>query len=248
MVTNSAPAQKLDFRTASKQEIEAYFKSFATQKLDVYEALRTALTTKHPTRPTLPVTPKPIYKAPAQDMLPGWTFADVGGAMEGGQKAINVNSFDLYGGGEDIWARRDQFRFMHRRVMADFDMTVTLNSLADVNVYSKAGLMLRRSLEPDAACALISVFPSGEINAAIRSEAGAEMQGKETKKLGFPMRLRMTGEGSTIKLYWSKPGQDWTLLSTLDLPGSGGFAGAMALSHDNRQLVKVSYSDLNLRG
>ncbi|MEZ0324582.1 MAG: glycoside hydrolase family 5 protein [Fimbriimonas sp.] len=246
MVTNPKPAQIIDFRTASKTEIEEYFRSLATQPYEVYEELRTALTSKRPKLPTLPKLADPISKVPHQDRLAGWTASDIGDSLKGGLKVSN-SSFDLYGSGSDIWGRQDQFRYLHHSVSGDFELTATLQSLADVHGYAKAGLMARASLSPSSPCVLLSVFPSGELQLAVRGEEGQEMTGLgKGLKISFPMKLRMTFVKGIVDLHWARPGGDWQKFQTVAVGFTPGYAGVVALSHDNRQLVKASYSDLRL--
>jgi hypothetical protein len=247
MVTNKQPAQMIDFKTASKTDIETYFRSLATQPYEIYDELRTALTSKTPKLPTLPVIPDPITSVPYQDVLAPWTATDIGPAMKGGLRSTGAESFDLYGAGSDIWGRQDEFRFLNRPVPGDFELTATLNSLADVHSYAKAGLMARSSLSPTAAAVLISAFPSGELQVAVRPKDGDEMAGVGNgQTVTFPVRLRMVSKGGEISIDWAKPGAEWQTFRKVAIAFKPAYAGVVALSHDNRQLAKASYSEVKL--
>ena len=49
----------------------------------------------------------------------------------------------------------DQFRFVYQMLSGDVKITARLDSLTPAHLWSNAGLMIRSSLEPDAAHAAI---------------------------------------------------------------------------------------------
>ncbi len=247
MVANKLPAQMIDFKTAPKAEIERYFRSFATQPYEIYEELRAALTVKNLKLPPLPAIPTPLTKVPHEDAMPYWTATDIGGSLKGGLRLTGEGSFELYGGGSDIWARQDQFRFLHRPATEYFGLNTKLDSLTDVHSYAKAGLMARASLSPQAPTVLLSVFPSGELQLAVRDSQGGEMRGiGQGQKLVFPMRLRMTHNRGEVSLYWAKPEGEWQEYQRVKIGFAPAYAGVVALSHDNRQLARAAYSHVTL--
>ena len=244
MFTNEGPARSVDFENGSESDIEDYFKSFATQKLMPYEELRQDLTLEHPALKPLPKEETPRTVAPKDDVLPGWTSSDVGGALKGGLE-VHGTSFDLYGGGDDIWGSSDQFRFLHQAADGDFDLEVTLQAVEDTQGYTKAGLMVRSSLSPDAATALLSVFPNGGTQIGVRGEDKGEISASDAPKTPLPgSKLRISRRGSTLLFYvnGSKVGEK----SAIGLQGKV-LVGPIALSHTNGELTKIQYRDLSLK-
>jgi hypothetical protein len=78
-----------------------------------------------------------------------WTCADVGGpAPAGSCDIIDGTSFDVTGGGTDIWNEADEFHFCYLPLAGDFDVVVRLASVEQQDAWSKAGLMARESLDP----------------------------------------------------------------------------------------------------
>lgn len=245
MFTNAEPSKAVNFETASEPEIEAYFRSFATQRLMPYEELRRDLTEPHPNLPPLPAQELPRTVAPKDDALDGWTAADVGGSLKGGLERRPDGGFDLYGGGADIWSDSDQFRFLHREASGDFRLAVTLDSVEETEGYTKAGLMVRSSLAPNAATALLSVFPSGSTQVAIRDADGKEMAAVDGPKVSFPgARLEIAREGAA--LVFRVNGRE---ALRREIPALSGDVqvGPIALSHSNGELTKASYRDLSLQ-
>jgi hypothetical protein len=108
--------------------------------------------------------------------------------------------------------------------------------------------MARRSLAPTSAAILLSSFPSGELQVAIRQKDGEEMSGLGSgKNVTFPVKLRMSLTGGVLSVDWAKPNDEWQSLQKVTLQFQPAFAGVVALSHDNRQLAKANYSNLSLK-
>jgi hypothetical protein len=248
MVTCKKPLRTIDLRAASKAEIEAFFKGYATEEYEVYEELRQALSVARPKLKPLPVIPDPVSSVPYQDTMDGWTSVDFGGSLKGGLRKLTDGGLELYGGGEDVWGKSDQCRFLYQARSGDFTVEVTIEGLEDVAAYTKAGLMVRASLEPDAPTVLLSSFASGELQLAVRESKGADMQGKESSPGKFPRRIRLVRSGLSVTAFFSK-GSEWVKLGEASVPGFGRelFVGLISLSHDNRQLGKATYSEPRLK-
>ncbi len=247
-VTNANPQPPVDFNNDTKTKIEGYFRHFATEPLAVNEKLARALSTPDYKPAPLPLGPPKRIAAP-QEELTGWQQTDVGGALKGGLAKLPDGSFELYGGGADIWNQRDQFRFLYQVVEGDFTLEATLNEVQELEPYTKGGLMVRSSLEKDSATALLSSFPTAELQFAIRSKAGADISAGETKQGKVPgLRLRITRKGDLVTGSFLDVNGAWTTVGTWKshLP-SKLYVGAVALSHDETQLAKIVYRDLDLK-
>lgn len=248
MVTNREPAQLISFKNAPKEEIEKYFASFAKQPLDVYHQLRSLLTARNPVLPAIPPVDMPRTKAPADQTLPGWIATDVS-ALKGGLVVNGDGSFDLYGEGSDIWASDDHFRFLHQEASSDFVLTVTLRSEEATASYTKAGLMVRDSLSPDSATAVLSVFPTGGTELAVRDTRGAQMTSTEGPKDVRPQnggtgpKLSIVRKGTVLSFYVNGQLVGERTVSALAGPV---IVGPIALSHSEGELTKITYEGLSL--
>ena len=123
--------------------------------------------------------------------------------------------------------------------------------MENIETYSKAGLMIRASLEPHSPHVILSVFPSGEVQFAQR-----EPQTFTTRSIGDnkgeikDLVLRLTRKGERIKAEFRRGAEgEWQTLGETawrGLPASA-LVGPIALSHDNRQLIEVRYRDLKFQ-
>ncbi len=245
MFTNADKAIGVDFETSPESEIESYFRSFATQKLMAYKELQYALATPNPVLEPLPAEKLPRTKAPKDDVLSGWTTTDIGDSLRGGLVLGDGGAFDLYGGGDDIWAERDQFRFLHKNASGDFQLSVTVATVEETGMYTKAGLMIRSSLNPDAPCLVLSIFPSGECEVALRDASGAKMAGIANTRGGLPnAKMSIVRNGDTFILEVNSKEVLRRAFPTFTGPV---LVGPFALSHDNGDLTKIGYKDLSLK-
>ncbi len=244
MVTNKKPARKIDFKTASRAQIESWMRGFATDELEINTDLKTWLNAKNPKYPPLPPAPIVLESTPFQDELLGWTATDLGNARKGGLEKINESTFALYGGGSDIWGQSDQARFLQRRVSGNFRITIKVEDHPKGEQYAKAGLMVRASLEPNSAMTLLSVFPDGGVQLAVRSMSGGEASGKAEATGEAPIWFRLTRMGEILITEISKDCSTWKLVGESPAPAESLHVGPIALSHDNGQLTRIVYSGL----
>ncbi len=245
-VANRKPMRTVDFTKASAAQVEAYFEGFSSDPMVVNLKLRKALTAKGPL-PPLPPPPPKRTTAP-QESLSGWTRSEIGGSMAGGLKVLEDGEFELYGGGNDVWGARDQATFLHREAAGDFEIEVQIDAVEFIDTYTKAGLMLRVTNAPDAACVLLTTFPNGEVQLAFRPRAGAEMEGRPTRPVALAgLRLKLVRKGGEIEAHFSEAGKAWQRLGSVPSPFENRvLAGALALSHEPSQLARIVYRNLKL--
>ena len=246
MVKNRDPAPLVDLKTSTLAEIESWMKWLGTMNYAIYENLGAALTAKEPPPVFLPQHDVLPTEPPAVDPLKGWEATDINGAIPGGQKVYSDTAMDIFGAGEDIWNKSDQFRFVWKQALGDFELTASLKKLANSHNYAKAGLMLRSSLEPDASLFLINVFPDGSIILAWRSFDGSIIEQKVIGQVSLPVQLRMRRKGGFLEVGFSTDGTNWTKtkVHTTEKLGSSGYAGLAVLSHDNRFLTTAAFEGI----
>lgn len=247
MVSNAGPLNSPNFETASKKEIEAYFKSFATMEYVVDEPMRLALTREDRVDLDLPVPPPPMTEAPHTDPIPGWTATDIGGAISGGQRRDGQREITIYGGGQDIWNDADAFRLVWREFEGDFTVTATVNSLRDTHRYAKAGLMARAGLEPGAAHVLVHANPNGHVAGSRRAQPGALMTEDSVDNHAWPIRLRLTRRGDAFTTEYATNDTEWHPLgepSVVPAIGKRCLIGMAVLSHVRGELTEARFSEI----
>src|SRR6267143_17887 len=104
------------------------------------------------------------YVACANDLnISGFTAADIGGPGLAGTSTLAPGGVDIVASGTDIGGTSDQFHFFYQIFSKDFDVSVRLESLDNSDVWAKAGLMARETLDAnsDGVSALASPTISG---------------------------------------------------------------------------------------
>ena len=95
--------------------------------------------------------PPPATSTAARPLPTGWVAADVGSVGSGrGSSAYDAPSaaFTVSGGGADIWGVADAFHYAYTTLSGDGRLVARVNTLENIAPWTKAGVMIRESLDP----------------------------------------------------------------------------------------------------
>jgi endoglucanase len=248
LVTNRDKLTIPMLRTASREEIEGFFKTLGSMEYAADDDLRAALTSANP--PALELREFPVLAGPApQDPLTdGWEAVDLGNpSVKGGQRVVATNSFEVFGGGRDVFEGNDECHFVWRKADDHFDLSATLTPPFDSQTYAKAGLMYRASLKADAPLVIVSLFPDGACAFAYRRHDGERITQVDMLPVGKARALRLTRNGAHFEA--SAVDGDGRVFATesADLPelaSTNGHAGFFVLSHESTLLSKAAFTDV----
>jgi regulation of enolase protein 1 (concanavalin A-like superfamily) len=181
--------------------------------------------------------------AHAQD----WTSNDVGAVALSGDAHNSAGSWTIRGSGADIWGSNDAFQFLHRESNGAGLISARVVNFQAAQMFAKAGVMIRGSLDANTATAILDVKPDGGIEFMARSAGGELMQFVDGAASPFPVWLRLGWTGDTVTASTSKDGRQWTVLCTtnVDLPLVPD-AGVAVTSHDNTQLATATVDNLSI--
>jgi hypothetical protein len=170
----------------------------------------------------------------------GFSNLDIGSPQLAGCAKQVEDGWDLVAGGVDIWEKSDQFHFVSRQVAGDFDIAVRVEAFTPAHLYSKAGLMVRESLNADSPHLMFLVFSDnsprnnnlGAYEMQFRSAAGGACQAiypavRPPAPPEFPAAypnswLRVQRRGDRFSAFGSTNGRAWKLygVQTLKLPNA----------------------------
>lgn len=248
MVTNRDPLSIPEFRTASRDEIESFFKTLGTMEYAQDEGLRAALTSRN--APVLALREYPIisWPAPQDTLMDGWKSVDLGNPLlTGGQRVLAGTGVELFGGGRDVFEGNDECHFVWREAEDHFDLGANVTPPFDTHTYAKAGLMYRTSLKADAPIAMVCLLPDGTCTFAFRRQAGARIT--ET-------RLLFSGKAQALRLVRDRAHFEATAVDragkplatqSADMPefvAAKGQAGIFVLSHEPMLLSQASFTNI----
>ncbi|HUJ09997.1 MAG TPA: cellulase family glycosylhydrolase [Verrucomicrobiae bacterium] len=248
MVTNRDPLSIPDFRTASKDEIESFFKKLGTMDYAQDDELRQALTSVK--APFLALREYPIISGPApQDVPPdGWKSADLGQPfVKGGQHVLTNDSVVMFGGGRDVFEGNDECHFVWRKAEEHFELGAAVTPPFDTHTYAKAGLMYRTSLKADAPIVITCLLPDGTCTFAFRRQPGARITETRLSFQGKAQALRLVRNGTHFEATALDAGAQPLARQSADLPefaAAEGVVGFFVLSHDALLLTKSTFTDI----
>ncbi len=197
--------------------------------------------------------------------LPRLFADDIGQPQMSGATVQEGSSVLVTAGGADIWGSRDECHFAHLAVTGDFDISVRVAGLEMADVYTKAGLMLRASLDDGAPHAMLLTFgdnqPRNKNNGALEFQSrlvtGGECTGiyppqplpaQPQFPASFPQHwLRLTRRKDVLTGLFSIDGQAWqTFCTHIQAFPASALLGLAVTSHNTARAVRAGFHDLTL--
>lgn len=192
----------------------------------------------------------------------GFASRDIGSPDIAGSSRQVESGWDITAGGIDIWETTDQFHFVFKVMEGDFDVAVRVARFTPAHLYSKAGLMIRETLEATSAHLMLVLFPDnqprnnnlGAYEMQFRSTDGGDCKAIYPAVLPplppeFPVAyphawLRVVRRSNLFAAYGSSDGILWRLYSKHDLSLSTSvLVGPALTSHNSNQEASAQFRD-----
>lgn len=247
LVKNREPMAPPDFTTASADEIEDYFRKIGDMDYAESTPQLEALRDPSPRVVALPAIRRP-EPAPAQSATGEWTLTNIGDAYPRAAMRLSPREIMLWGGGRDLFSKRDEFGFCSRAVQGDFAVSAGVSFEADVHKYAKAGLMARAGLEDDDPLVMVHIFPDDSCIAAVRRNRGAALeQFTLGEKIGPQARLSLERRGDVFFAGLTRDGR--TVSHSIKFSGFPATVqvGPFMLSHDIALSKPARFIDVQLK-
>jgi regulation of enolase protein 1 (concanavalin A-like superfamily) len=196
--------------------------------------------------PPDPASPQPA--PPSQPSVPEpWATTDVGAPALSGTAAENSGTFLLLGAGADIWDRSDQFRFVHQQFAGDVEVVARVTALTYGDQWSKAGVMIRDSLEAGASHAFTAATAGSSWTFQRRPHAAGDSYATAGPQGAAPGWVRLVREGSLITSYVSADGSTWIPVGSDTVTmGAVVHVGLAVTSHNAAQLVTAVFDNVRV--
>ena len=134
-----------------------------------------------------------------------WQSQDIGGAVSQSSAIYNNGVFTVSGGGADIQGTADAFRFAYLPITGDCTLIARVASVQNANAWSKAGVMIRESLNANAANAFIAVTPGNGVTWQYRSSTGGGTTYNNTGGLNAPYWIKTRAEWKYVHRHTALP-------------------------------------------
>jgi TolB protein len=174
---------------------------------------------------------------------------DVGIPKIAGSAVYNETdqSYNLKGGGYNIWFERDEFHFLYNKIEGDFIMTANFEFIGKgTNKHRKTGLMIRESADEKAPHISATLHGDGLTVLQWRVSSGAAMRDPQdeifAKDSAYNV-IQIERAGKTITMRGAKTGKPLELIGSHEMENLSGevLAGLFICSHepDIEEQVKV---------
>jgi len=149
--------------------------------------------------------------SPTQDWTAGggntltvFLRGDASSFMETGAGTVVMN-----GTGTDIWDTSDEFRLVYKQLKGNGTIVTRVDSVALTNAWSKAGVMIRETLDATSKHAMVVVSGSSGVSFQRRIETGGSSTNTDVTGLAAPYWVKLTRNGSTFTAQCSADGVTW---------------------------------------
>jgi hypothetical protein len=173
---------------------------------------------------------------------------DVGAPSHKGRVAYDAarKEYRITGGGDNMWGVRDDFFFVWKKIAGDVVITANVKIVSDGAPHRKAGLLIRKDLEPGGVYADAVVHGSGLTGLQWREKAD-----DLTRTVHFPIegptRLRLERRRNVVTLFASKDGGPLVEMGSTELaPFSPVYAGLGVCAHDDKAETTAIFSDVTV--
>ncbi|MDA1190855.1 MAG: hypothetical protein O3A46_04115 [Candidatus Poribacteria bacterium] len=125
------------------------------------------------------------------------------------------NMWTITAGGDDIWNAADQFTYVYKEVSGDVDAAIVVHSLELTNDWSKAGVMVRQTLEPGS----VNVYAAtrGANNLVTFQQRPVADAACSSRRLiqdgdyqGMPVGIRLMKSGDVFTGDYGNGGVNWS--------------------------------------
>jgi TolB protein len=174
--------------------------------------------------------------------------SDVGTPSHKGSVVYDAASkeYRVTGGGNNMWAGRDDFFFVWKKITGDVVITANVKITSDGVPHRKAALLIRQDLEPGSVYADAVVHGSG-----LTALQWREKPDDVTRTVHFPVdgptRLRLERRRNVVTLYAGKEGGPVTELGNTEVARfSPLYAGLGVCAHDDKAETTAIFSDVTV--
>ena len=195
---------------------------------------------------TPPPSPTPTPK-PVQTPTPlpaGWAASDIGRVGGKGATTYEAGTFAIAGAGADIWNSSDEFHFAYRKLEGDGTIAAKVDTLEQLDAWSKAGVMMRETLASDSRYVFMLVSAGEGLAFQRRSAPGDRSEQTGAGGGSAPYFVKLDRTGDTFTAFASKDGSTWKLVgrSTIAM-GNTIYVGLAVTSHVDGVVATATFED-----
>jgi hypothetical protein len=128
--------------------------------------------------------------------------------------AQSATGIAMSSAGTDIWNTADQFRFAFKRLTGDGWIIAKVESIGNTDVWAKAGVMIRGTLDADSRFAYNIVSAASGVSFGRREMTATAATSAPAVPGTAPYWVKLTRTGDILKAETSADGKTWTAVAT----------------------------------
>ena len=172
--------------------------------------------------------------------------ASVGSFTEG-----PVGTYTMTGSGRDIWDNADEFHYAYKMLTGVGSMVAKVESVDNTNVWAKAGVMIRESLEPGSVHATMVVTPAQGISFQRRNFINDVSSHTTTGEVEAPYWVKIERDiAGNFTAYSSTNGSTWDIQGAPEniQMGANVYIGLAVTSHDAALTCQAVFTNVTTTG
>ncbi|MFC1604660.1 PA14 domain-containing protein, partial [Planctomycetota bacterium] len=166
-----------------------------------------------------------------------------------------IGTYTVTGSGADIWAvngaEADEFHFAYKTLSGPGSIVARVQSIENTSNWAKAGVMIRETLDPDSAHAMMAVTPSEGVSFQRRPETGGTSVDNTTGGITAPywVKIERDSTGRYMASY-STNGSTWEMqgLPSAVQMGTNVYIGLAVTAHDVALTCEAVFSNVTTTG
>ncbi len=174
---------------------------------------------------------------------------DVGRVSRPGSVSYDprTQSYEIAGSGQNMWADRDDFHFVWKRMAGDFILTARGHLLGKgVEAHRKLGWEVRTWLTANAPHATAAVHGDGLVALQYRRTAGGQTE-EVRSGVTSPDVIQLERRGSTYILSVARFGDTLSAVQVTDLQlGDSVYVGLFVCAHNDTVTERASFDDVRI--
>ncbi len=172
---------------------------------------------------------------------PPWQQQDIGSVGVAGGAVYAGGLLTLLASGSDIGGTGDAFHYVYQSMSNNCALIAQVSLALNTNANAKAGVMIRDSLNANAANAFIGVMPGNRVVFQYRSSDGGGSSSNSVTGLSQSYWVKLAQSGSTLTGYYSVNGVNWTQLGTTTIASMGASNyGGLAFDNNNNSTFNTA--------
>jgi hypothetical protein len=161
-----------------------------------------------------------------------------------------AGTFTMNGSGSDIWDSADEFHYAYRTLTGVGSIQARVLSMDHSHNWSKAGVMIRETLDAGSVHATMVVTPEQGASFQRRPVADDVSSNTDSAGIAAPYWVKVERDiAGNFKGYISANGSTWDLVGTESIPmGSSVYIGLAVTSHDAALTCEAVFTNVTTSG